>query len=99
VGPPLDAEAPTPAVEGGARGKYYQRDGGSGRERKARSLVVGWGEIKQVFFWFFSPSVRKKKTHLALKRVVPMLNTLAASDSVRRATDASVTLFITCKRE
>jgi hypothetical protein len=35
-------------------------------------------------------------THLALKRVVPMLNTLAASASVRRATEASEALFIIC---
>ena len=37
-----------------------------------------------------------RSSHLALKRVVPMLNTLAASDSVRRATEASVALFIAC---
>ena len=94
MGPSRDAEASTPAV--GERGGEVS----GSLTRNAAANAKGRTSV-------FQPTRKTGSTdnvravgcvtHLALKRVVPMLKTRAASASVSSATDASVRLFITCR--
>jgi len=93
VGPPIDAEVAAPE-EGAKRGRGSVRRACllvSKNEKKCPKVCSSLENLRT-----FSETTGR--THLALKRVVPMLKTLAAAASVSIATCDSVFFVIPCRK-